>query len=138
MMNSTKRNLIISALCILCALLLIGCGSSAAPAEAVPSAEPVAETAAPAESAAPTASLPDANLEPAGEPTPYEVAQDYIDRPLEDLLAVLGEPSASEYASSCLVQGAEDGMHQYDGFYVYTLKDGDMETVKDVLKGSYK
>ena len=132
MLNFTKQNLIISVLCLICALLLIGCGSAAAPAETAQTAEPVAE------SPAPTATLPDANLEPAGEPTPYEIAQEYIDRPLEDLLAVLGEPSASEYGPSCLVQGAEDGMHQYDGFFVSTLKDGDMETVKDVLKGSYK
>ena len=129
MKKSTKRNLILSALCLICALLLIGCGGSAAPA---------VETAAPAESTAPTATLPDDNLEPAGEPAPFDIAQDYIDRPLEELVAALGEPVSSEYGPSCLVQGAEDGMHQYEGFFISTLKDGDMETVKDVFKGSYK
>lgn len=129
MKKSTKRNLILSALCLICALLLIGCGGSAAPA---------AETAAPAESTAPTATLPDENLEPAGEPAPFDIAQDYIDRPLEELVAALGEPVSSEYGPSCLVQGAEDGMHQYEGFFISTLKEGDMETVKDVFKGSYK
>lgn len=135
MKKSTKRNLILSALCRICALLLIGCGGSAAPAE---TAAPAAETAAPAESTAPTATLPDENLEPAGEPAPFDIAQDYIDRPLEELVAALGEPVSSEYGPSCLVQGAEDGMHQYEGFFISTLKEGDMETVKDVFKGSYK
>ncbi len=135
MKESTKRNLILSVLCLVCALLLIGCGGTGVPAE---SAQPAAETEAPAESAAPTAALPDAGLEPAGEPTPFEIAQDYIDRPLEELIEVLGDPVSSEYGPSCLVQGAEDGMHQYEGFFVSTLKEGDMETVKDILKGSYK
>ena len=136
MKKSTKRNLILSALCLICALLLIGCGGSAAPAE---TAAPAAETAVPAESTAPTATLPDENLEPAGEPEPFDIAQDYIDRPLEELIAVLGEPVSSEYGPTCIgPEGSEDGIHQYEGFYVSTLKDGDMETVKNIVKGSYK
>lgn len=122
-----KRNLILSALCLICALLLIGCGN-AAPAETHAPSEPP-------ETAAPSAALPDAGLEPVGEPTPYEIAQEYIDRPLEELIAAIGEPLSSVYGPSCLVQGAQDGQLQYDGFWIYSLKDGEMETVKDVLEG---
>ncbi|MBQ6428722.1 MAG: hypothetical protein IJK03_08085 [Oscillospiraceae bacterium] len=70
-----KRNLILSVLCLICALLLIGCGN-ASPAD-------VPAPSQPAETAAPSAALPDANLEPVGEPTPFEIAQGFIDHPLD-------------------------------------------------------
>ena len=122
-----KRKLILSALCLICALLLIGCGNSAPPETPAPSAS--------AETAVPSAALPDAGLEPVGEPTPYEIAQEYIDRPLDELIEAIGEPLSSTYGPSCLIQGAQDGQLQYDGFWIYSLKDGEMETVKDVLEG---
>ena len=122
-----KRKLILSILCLICALLLIGCGNSA-PAEAPAPSQP-------AETAVPSATLPDAVLEPAGEPTPFDIAQEYIDRPLEELIDAIGEPLSSSYGPSCLIQGAQDGQLQYDGFWIYSLKDGEMETVKDVLEG---
>ena len=127
MTQTMKRKLILSILCLICALLLIGCGNSA-PAEAPAPSQP-------AETAVPSASLPDAGLEPAGEPTPFEIAQEYIDRPLEELIDAIGEPLSSSYGPSCLIQGAQDGQLQYDGFWIYSVKDGEMETVKDVLEG---
>ena len=127
MTQTMKRKLILSILCLICALLLIGCGNSA-PAEAPAPSQP-------AETAVPSASLPDAGLEPAGEPTPFEIAQEYIDRPLEELIDAIGEPLSSAYGPSCLIQGAQDGQLQYDGFWIYSVKDGEMETVKDVLEG---
>ena len=134
--NPAKRKLTISLICLLCALLLIGCGNAAPAESGAPS--PAAE--APEESAVPAATLPDENLEPAGEPTPYEIALDYIDRPLEDLIAVIGEPLFSDYGPSCFSESsdAQDGNLQFDGFWVWTLKDGDLETVKGVYLGSYK
>ena len=122
-----KRKLILSFLCLICALLLIGCGNSA-PAE-TPAPSQLAETAVP------SATLPDAGLEPTGEPTPFEIAQEYIDRPLEELIDAIGEPLSSAYGPSCLIQGAQDGQLQYDGFWIYSVKDDEMETVKDVLEG---
>lgn len=122
-----KRNLILSVLCLICALLLIGCGN-ASPAD-------VPAPSQPAETAAPSAALPDANLEPVGEPTPFEIAQGFIDRPLEELVAAIGEPLSSVYGPSCLIPGGQDGQLQYDGFWIYSVKDGEMETVKDVLEG---
>ncbi len=127
-----KRNLIIVLICLLFALILIGCGSDAVPA----SAEPTAEA-----TPAPTATLPDAVLEPdtegstPQENTLYEKALTFVDQPLEDLIAEIGEPNSSEYASSCLVIGedGEDGVLYYDGFIVTTYRQGDAETVIDVL-----
>ena len=127
MTQTMKRKLILSILCLICALLLIGCGNSA-PAEAPAPSQP-------AETAVPSATLPDAGLEPAGEPTPFEIAQEYIDRPLEELIDAIGEPLSSAYGPSCLIQGAQDGQLQYDGFWIYSVKDSEMETVKDVLEG---
>ena len=160
-----KKNLLLAALCLICALLLIGCGSSA-PAASPASAETAApvEPAAPAEtetpapeaspvpsadtsvtaqepeaSAQPEAKLPDAGLvqDTAVTPSPsealFELAKSYVDKPLSELQAEIGEPVTSSYVSSCLVPGGEDGELHYDGFTVYTVKSGDSETVQDVL-----
>ena len=158
-MNPMKRNLLMAGLCLLCALLLIGCGSSApantptatapsAPVEsAVPAESPAptpeasapVETSEPAPSAAPAAVLPDAGLVPDTETEPsaaellFELAKSYIEKPLSELQAEIGEPVSSTYVSSCLVPGGQDGELHYDGFTVYTLKSGDSETVQDVL-----
>ena len=132
MKKTARCNLISAILCLLCALLLYGCGGSA-----VTSAEnsTAAETPAPVESTAPSATLPDANLQPAAEPSAYEIAQEYIDRPLEDLIAAIGEPLSSAYGPSCWIADGEDGQLQYDGFWVSTLKDGESETVNAVVEG---
>ena len=127
MTQTMKRNLILSVLCLICALLLIGCGN-ASPAD-------VPAPSQPAETAAPSAALPDANLEPVAEPTPFEIAQGFIDHPLDELVAAIGEPLSSVYGPSCLIPGGQDGQLQYDGFWIYSVKDGEMETVKDVLEG---
>ena len=149
-----KKNLMLAGLCLLCALLLIGCGSSAPAAAPAP-----AETAAPTESAAPAetetpapeataepepaaepaAKLPDAGLvhdtaaAPAPSETLLELAKSYVDKPLSELQAEIGEPVSSSYVSSCLIPGGEDGELHYDGFTVYTVKSGDAETVQDVI-----
>ena len=160
-----KKNLLLAALCLICALLLIGCGSSApaaspAPTETAAPVEPAApaetETPAPEASPAPStdtsvtaeepepsaqpeAKLPDAGLvqDTAVTPSPsealFELAKSYVDKPLSELQAEIGEPVTSSYVSSCLVPGGEDGELHYDGFTVYTVKSGDSETVQDVL-----
>jgi len=160
-----KKNLLLAALCLICALLLIGCGSSApaaspaptetaapvepaAPAETetpapeaspVPSADTSVTAEEPESSAQPEAKLPDAGLvqDTAVTPSPsealFELAKSYVDKPLSELQAEIGEPVSSSYVSSCLVPGGEDGELHYDGFTVYTVKSGDSETVQDVL-----
>ena len=153
-----KKDFLLAALCLLCALLLIGCGSTSPDPTPAP-----AETAAPAESAAPVeteapAETPEPSAEPEPEPSPepvatlpdaglvrdtkaspspsealFELAKSYVDKPLAELQAEIGEPVSSSYVSSCLIPGGEDGELHYDGFTVYTVKSGDSETVQDVI-----
>ena len=144
-----KRNLLLAGICLLCALLLIGCNgaSPAASPAPSPSETPVAESVppepvespAPEASAPPTATLPDAGLvhDTASDASETEalfaLAKSYVDKPLSELQAEIGEPSSSSYVSSCLIPGGQDGELHYDGFTVYTVKSGDTETVLDVL-----
>ena len=60
-------------------------------------------------------------------------SKSYVDKPLAELQAEIGEPVSSNYVSSCLIPGGEDGELHYDGFTVYTVKSGDSETVQDVI-----
>ena len=56
------------------------------------------------------------------------LAESCIDKSVQELYALIGEPESSEYAPSCMVEG-EDGALYYDGFVVYTTRVGDVETV---------
>ena len=58
------------------------------------------------------------------------IAKDYIDSPVEDLLAAIGDPEERDYAPSCMGSG-DDGNLYYDGFIVYTYREGDSEVVID-------
>lgn len=58
------------------------------------------------------------------------LAESCIDKSVTELFDLIGEPESSDYAPSCNGgEGAEDGNLYYDGFIVYTLKEGDIETV---------
>lgn len=58
------------------------------------------------------------------------LAEGCIDKPLADLIALIGEPESSEYADSCLNPGVGvDGILFYDGFVVYTYREGEEEVV---------
>ena len=60
-------------------------------------------------------------------------AQEMIGEDVSSLIAAIGEPENSSYASSCLGPG-EDGELYYDGFTVYTYRDPDgTENVYDVM-----
>lgn len=156
-----KKNFWLAALCLICALLLIGCGSSAPAATPAPTGtEAPAESAAPAETEAPAAETPesDAEPEPSTEPEAklpdaglvqdtadssnndelFEIAQTYTEKPVSELIAAIGEPISSAYAGfSCLVPGGDDGELYYDGFVVSTVKSGDSETVIDVSRDAH-
>lgn len=56
------------------------------------------------------------------------LAESCIDKSVQELYALIGEPESAEYVTSCLGPG-EDGNLFYDGFIVYTYREGDTETV---------
>lgn len=135
-----KKLLLAGALAL--TVLLSACGepqSSVQPSEEQPdTSSPVEITspsAEPSDSAAPSDSAP--VTESAAEPSApdadlKELAMTFIDKSVEELIAAIGEPTGSDYAPSCLGSG-EDGELFYDGFSVYTYREGDTETVTDVL-----
>lgn len=65
--------------------------------------------------------------------TPFELAQSCIDLSVDELYALIGEPESSDYAPSCLnPDEGQDGNLYYDGFIVYTYREGEVETVSYV------
>lgn len=103
-------------------LALAACGGSAAPAETVSPAPETTAATEPETTAAP-------ETEPATEPDAKEIAKGLIDAPVAELYEAIGYPESSDYAPSCLKEGAEDGNLYYDGFTVYTIRSGEEETV---------
>ncbi len=58
------------------------------------------------------------------------LAESCIDKPVDELYSLIGEPERAEYADSCLNPGVgADGNLFYDGFVVYTYREGDEEVV---------
>ena len=123
---------------------------SAAPAVA-DTPKPAVSTPAPAVNmpapAAVDAPEPSAAPQPVAEPTPAPVpeatpesapaapkgdAQAFIGRSVSSLIAAIGQPLSRSYAPSCRGSG-EDGELIYTGFPVYTYREGDTETVQDVM-----
>ena len=82
------------------------------PAQSKPAASAPAE-AKPAEPAKPTASQ----------------ASGYVGSSASALESALGAPTSKSYSPSCMGEG-EDGIWTYDGFTVYTYKEGGSETVE--------
>lgn len=120
------------AVLMLClALLLCACSAQEAP-ETTGAAEPTQTAASTAPTALATTEA-SAETEAVTEPvnTKLEQAKTCIDKSVEELYALIGEPESSDYAPSCLGDG-EDGNLYYDGFTVYTYKEGDTETVRYV------
>ena len=133
------------ALVLLLSLALCACGDAkpapSAPEDAAAPASPAAAAAAPEASAAPAdlvPALPDAGLHAAEEKPAdsdeiaarLEKARSFIGKDVQDLIDELGEPAERSYAPSCVGKG-EDGELQYEGFTVYTYREGDRETVTD-------
>ena len=129
---------------LLSLLLLSSCSGGA---ETEPSSPDTAGTAAAADAAqagsadeAPAAEAEneaEENEEAIEEPTPLTgeealaAAMEYIGRPVDELIAVIGEPEDRDYAPSCMGDG-EDGNLYYGGFIVYTYRENGEETVQDV------
>ena len=151
-----KKRFLSLALVLLLALSFCACGSPSAPAPtpevSAPTAEPApaADAPAPTEVPAPTEApeaqvpdarpiLPDAGLHEAESPAAEdpeiaarrELALSYVNQDAAALIEALGEPLERTYAPSCL-GSAQDGELTYEGFTVYTYREGDRETVRDV------
>ncbi len=112
-------------------------GKSAQPPETTAAAEPVISTQAPTQepTQAPTqeATEPPTSA-PGADPELMAKAESCIDKTVEDLIALIGEPLTWDYAQSCLGDG-EDGRLQYDGFYVETYRENGTEIVRLVVEG---
>ena len=125
------KKMIVMLLAFVLLLGLCACGKEeAAPTEAPITVQPKAETTVAAtEAAAPTAAPTEAAAETAAPAADKKtLAESCIDKDISELYALIGEPESSDYAPSCLVEG-EDGALYYDGFVVYTTREGDVETV---------
>lgn len=117
------NKLIALTLCLVLALSLTACGTAAQPTEG---ADPTT-TAAAQDTTGAAADTTEAAQ------APVDLAKSCIDKSVDELYALIGEPTSADYAPSCLNPGqGEDGMLYYDGFVVYTYKEGDTETVEDV------
>lgn len=102
------------------------------PAASAPESKPAASAPAskPAQSK-PAASAP-AETKPAepAKPTSSQ-ASGYVGSSASALESALGAPTSKSYSPSCMGEG-EDGIWTYDGFTVYTYKEGGSETVEAV------
>lgn len=122
-----KKLISIILLCAM-AVLLCACGSAAPDkSSSGGSAVPPMQTA----SGSNTQAAADAPEEKAAENEQKIIAESYIGKEVSELIAAIGEPESSSYASSCLGSG-EDGELVYNGFTVYTYKEGDSEVVQNV------
>lgn len=97
--------------------------STSKPAASVPASKPAQSK--------PAASAP-AETKPA-EPAKPTVSQasGYVGSSASALESALGAPTSKSYSPSCMGEG-EDGIWTYDGFTVYTYKEGGSETVEAV------
>ena len=115
-----KKRFLSLALALLLALSLCACGSPSEPAPAPEaSASPVPAEPTPT----PGADTPEARR---------ELALSFVNKDAAALIEALGEPLERTYVPSCLGSG-QDGELRYEGFTVYTYREGDRETVKDVI-----
>ncbi len=112
---------------LLCALMLCACAAEQ-PQDTKPS-EP--STVGTTGDTTPSTESTPAPTQPSENKEKLEKAQSCIGKSVQELYALIGEPVSSDYASSCLGEG-DDGNLYYDGFIVYTYREGDTETVRYV------
>lgn len=126
------KNLILMLLVAAMLFSLCACGSSEEKPANMESVLPGAESGAEASEAE-----EEAQSSPAQEAEPEvnedkALAESMIGEEVSKLIEAIGEPESADYAGSCLGPG-EDGELHYDGFTVYTYKEGDSEIIQNVL-----
>ena len=112
--------------------------TTAKPSASAGTSKPSASTSKPAASAPaskpaqskPAASAP-AETKPAEPAKTASQASGYVGSSASALESALGAPTSKSYSPSCMGEG-EDGIWTYDGFTVYTYKEGGSETVEAV------
>lgn len=111
-------------LLIIVVMTAAGCGAVKKPVEVEITAPVSAQT--PAQTTAPAAAetVPESSLK--------ETAEGFIEKDVSELIKAVGKPKSSDYAKSCAGAG-DDGELIYDGFTVYTYREGDREIVKEVI-----
>lgn len=123
------KNLILMLLVAAMLFSLCACGASeekpANMESVLPGAESGVETDDEAQNSPVEEAEPEVNEDKA-------LAESMIGEEVSKLIEAIGEPESADYASSCLGPG-EDGELQYDGFTVYTYKEGDSEVIQNVL-----
>ena len=103
--------------------------TTAKPSASAGTSKPSASTSKPAASAPASKPAQSKPAEPA-KPTASQ-ASGYVGSSASALESALGAPTSKSYSPSCMGEG-EDGIWTYDGFTVYTYKEGGSETVEAV------
>ena len=106
--------------------------STSKPAASTPASKPSQtkpSTSTPASKPAASTPAETKTAEPA-KPTASQ-ASGYVGSSASALESALGAPKSKSYSPSCMGEG-EDGIWTYDGFTVYTYKEGGSETVEAV------
>lgn len=123
------KNLILMLLVAVMLFSLCACGASEEKPtnmeSVLPGAESGVETEDEAQNSPAEEAEPEVNEDKA-------LAESMIGEEVSKLIEAIGEPESADYASSCLGPG-EDGELHYDGFTVYTYKEGDSEVIQNVL-----
>ena len=123
------KNLILMLLVAVMLFSLCACGASEEkPADmesVLPGAESSVEDENEVQNSSEEEAAPEVNEDKA-------LAESMIGEEVSKLIEAIGEPESADYAGSCLGPG-EDGELHYDGFTVYTYKEGDSEIIQNVL-----